>query len=454
MKMILLATWCAAAAMAQASDLRVGVAAADFIADDSMPIAGSILPGTVQGQEGKLRAVALVLEKPGDGKLAIVACDILMITRDLLDPVVRQIRDATGIPAERVLINCTHTHHAPSTVRLHGYDRHPAFCEEVQRKIVQAVKAADADLSSGGCQFLYHLGREETVGMNSRLMLADGSIFWIGDRGDAVRPTGPFDPELPVLAFRDPEGRIKGILFNHSTHTIGTRDGRKRSPSFYGLAAQELEGELGGVIGFIEGASGSTHNIGGSTPVPEAIQRIKEAVKSALGRAEPRAVDKLAAIKRPFTFRVRHFDEAKEDAAVTAYCEKRAPLSARATIEVFRNMRKELAPRQGQEQTTWLQVMRLGDVAIVGVPAEFFTKLGLDIKKRSPFRNTFIAELANDWIGYVPDQDAFQLGGYQVWTGYHSYCGPGTGERIVDEIIEMLRLLRETGSAVDSGKTR
>jgi neutral ceramidase len=365
---------------------------------------------------------------------------------------VRQIEAATGIASERVLINCTHTHHAPSTVRLHGYDRVPAFCDEVQRKIVHAVKLADARLSSEENQLLYHLGREETVGMNSRLLLSDGTIFWIGDRSDAVRPTGPFDPELPVLAFRGPDDRIKALIFNHSTHTIGMREAGKRSPSFYGLAAQELESELGGIASFIEGASGSTHNLGGATRAPEAVKRIKEAVKSALAQARPRAVDKLAAIKRPFTFRVRHFDEAREQAAVTAYCEKRAPLSARSTIEVFRNMRRELAPQQGQERTSWLQVMRLGDVALVGVPAEFFTKLGIDIKNRSPFRDTIIAELANDWIGYVPDRDAFLLGGYQVWTGFHSYCEPGTGERIVDEIVDLLHQLHDSPAASEKAR--
>ncbi len=330
------------------SDLRVGAAAAEFIADDSMPIAGSILPGKVQGQEGKLRAVAVVLETPGDGKLAIVACDILMITRDLLEPVVEQIEKATGIPGDRVLINCTHTHHAPSTVRVHGYDRVPAFCEEVQRKIVQAVKDANANLSKDGCEFLFYLGREETVGMNSRLMLGDRTIFWSGDRSDAVRPTGPFDPELPVLAFRDSSQQLRALIFNHSTHTIGLRSGGKRSPSFYGLAAQELEAELHGVVNFIEGASGSTHNL--VAPVPVAIKRIKDAVNLALSQAQPRAVDKLAAIKRPFTFKVRHFDEAKEDAAITAYCEKRVPRISDSTIEVFRKMRADLAPQQGEER--------------------------------------------------------------------------------------------------------
>ena len=55
-----------------AADLRVGAAAADIAADDSMVIGGGIGPGKATGQEGQLRAVAIVLEKPGAGKVALV----------------------------------------------------------------------------------------------------------------------------------------------------------------------------------------------------------------------------------------------------------------------------------------------------------------------------------------------------------------------------------------------
>jgi hypothetical protein len=108
---------------------------------------------------------------------------------------------------------------------------------------------------------------------------------------------------------------------------------------------------------------------------------------------------------------------------------------------VFREMRKMLAPQRGQERETWLQVLLIGDVVIAGVPGECFIQLGLDIKNRSPFRNTCVAELANDWIGYLPDLTGHKLGGYQVWTGYHSCVEPGTGERMVDELVTMLREL-------------
>ena len=419
------------------ASLHVGAAAVELEADDDMVIAGGITPGKAGGQEGKLRAVAVVLEQQPFGKIAIVACDVLMMMRDHLDPAAREIEKTTGIPFTNILINCTHTHHAPSTMVLHGYGLDDTFVKRVQRGIVKSVQDANANLSKDGCRFFFHLGEEKTVGQNSRQLLPDGQIYWIGPRTNFVRATGPFDPELPVLAFRDSTDKLHALIFNHSTHTIGTRQPGRRSPSFYGLAAQELETELGGPVCFLEGASGSTHNLGLSGD--EMTKRMKQAVSNALAQATARPVARLAAIKRPFKFRVRNFDEAREDEAVVRYCRKYVGSYGDTVIQVFRDMRKSLAPQREQERETWLQVLLIGDVAIAGVPAEYFTQLGLDIKNRSPFRYTYVAELANDWIGYLPNLEGHKLGGYQVWTGYHSYAEPGTGERLADEIVSMLR---------------
>lgn len=416
--------------------VRVGASAVELEADDDMVVGGGILPVKVKGQEAPLRAVAVVVEKPGAGKLAIVACDVLMMNRDLLDPAVEEVAKALGIPTANVLVNCTHTHHAPSTCTIHGYQRDELFCRRVQQGIVRAAKEANDKL--GDATFHFRLGEESSVGQNSRLLLKDNTIFWIGPHDDAVRPTGPFDPELPVLAFFGQDGKPRATVFNHSTHSIGVRK-PGRSPSFYGLAAQELEAEKGGTFLFLEGASGSTHNL--TLPAAEMTHRIRQAVSAAMEKVTPHAVKRIAAVKVPFKYKVRSFDEAKEDEAVTAYCRVRAPKGADDIIRVFRDQRKVLAPLQGQERTTWVQAMLIGDVAIVGVPAEYFTVLGQDIKRRSPFRYTYVAELANDWIGYLPDKKGHQLGGYQTWTGLHSFAEPGTGERIADVAVGLLERL-------------
>lgn len=95
------------------------------------------------------------------------------------------------------------------------------------------------------------------------------------------------------------------------------------------------------------------------------------------------------------------------------------------------------------EGKTWLQGILLGEVALVGVPGEFFTTLGIQIKRRSPFRYTYVIGLANDYIDYIPDTKAFDLGGYQVWTGFHSFVAKGTGERIVEKALQLLSELKK-----------
>ena len=306
---------------------------------------------------------------------------------------------------------------------------------------MKAVKEANEKRLVGAASFQFWLGEESSVGQNSRQLLKDNTIYWIGPRDEFVRPTGPFDPELPVLAFRDDKNKLLATIFNHSTHTIGSRKGGVRSPSFYGLACQELEAELGGTVCFLEGASGSTHNL--TLKTDEMAIRIKKAVKDGLEKAQPRPVNRIAALKKKFTFKIRRFDEEKEQAAVSSYCKKMAGKQGDSYTEVFQNQRKMLAPLQGQERSTWLQTIVIGDVAIVGVPAEYFTILGQEIKRRSPYRYTYVAELANDWIGYLPDKKAFDLGGYQTWTGLHSYADPSSGEAIVDEVVKMLKEMHE-----------
>src|SRR5207253_820617 len=74
-----------------AEELKVGAAAVDLVADDSMVIGGGIGPGKAVGQEGKLRASAIVIQDPQGARIALIECDVLMLDRDILDSAARQI---------------------------------------------------------------------------------------------------------------------------------------------------------------------------------------------------------------------------------------------------------------------------------------------------------------------------------------------------------------------------
>jgi len=417
--------------------LKVAAAATEIQADDSMVIGGSINPWFASKKEGELRASVVIIEK--EVKVVLISCDALALQRDILDGVCGRIGKGLNISPENVLIAATHTHHAPTTVSVHGYQRDERFCANLKKSIISTVRAAEKKLEdSGEARMYFWLGNEATVGQNSRLLLKDGTIYWVGPREDALRPTGPFDPDLPVISFRKANGNLEALVFNHSTHNIGTTSGSMRSPGFYGLASQDLEKKLGGTVIFLPGSFGSTHNL--LLSADEMIIRIKDAIEGAFLESTLTDPSSITTVKREFEYRVRKFDEESEEKAVSYYCNKRLK-NPEPTIQVFRRMRSQLSEHQGESRRSWLQVILLGDIALVGVPGELFTELGIQIKRRSPFRHTYVVGLSNDYIGYIPDERAFDLGGYQVWTGFHSFVDRGTGESIVNQAVQMLHEL-------------
>ena len=95
-----------------------------------------------------------------------------------------------------------------------------------------------------------------------------------------------------------------------------------------------------------------------------------------------------------------------------------------------------------------VQALRVGPLSIVAMPGEIFSSLGRRIKAASPFAapRTLIAGWANDNVGYVPDRDAYPLGGYEVDTasryyGYPAGWAPEAGDALVDAALRLLRRL-------------
>lgn len=78
-----------------------------------------------------------------------------------------------------------------------------------------------------------------------------------------------------------------------------------------------------------------------------------------------------------------------------------------------------------------VQILKIGDCALVTFPGELFAEIGLSIKKSSPFKNTFIASYSNGYIHYAPTEDALDGGDYE-----DTNCLLGSGwQRIFEEKV-------------------
>jgi hypothetical protein len=80
-------------------------------------------------------------------------------------------------------------------------------------------------------------------------------------------------------------------------------------------------------------------------------------------------------------------------------------------------------------KTLRMELVKLGDLAMVCLNGEPFTDIGLTIKDNTVFRHTLVAELVNGSIGYLGTKKAYKQGGYETLSG----------KRVCDEVEDYIK---------------
>jgi neutral ceramidase len=102
-------------------------------------------------------------------------------------------------------------------------------------------------------------------------------------------------------------------------------------------------------------------------------------------------------------------------------------------------MSVELMRKRSPDLLYEIQVMRVGDVAFVGLPGEPFVEGQLAIKLASPAYYTFVAHATTQYVGYLPTREAHKRGGHEVDFSYWAKLCPEALDRVVDNAVELLR---------------
>jgi hypothetical protein len=98
------------------------------------------------------------------------------------------------------------------------------------------------------------------------------------------------------------------------------------------------------------------------------------------------------------------------------------------------------AAKTSEYITTEIQVLRLGEVYILGLPGEVLVEVGLEIKRRADLEKLFVISICNDSIGYVCESKAYEEGGYESGTGTN--LAKGAGEIMVSEALNLINGIR------------
>lgn len=391
-----------------------------------------------------LYAKAMVLSD-GVNTVAIVAADLLYTPlEDITNPVRAAIREKTGIPGSNVMVCATHTHSGPEVFartkvpqegRLDASQIDQSYVQVLIRKMADSALIAHRNMQD--VRIGAATGDLPEVLYNRRPVMKDGRVkmaFTIPPEVAATRRIaktdagdtrvaftlaaeeepltfGPIDPTVLALRMEDTEGRVVGSLIGFGCHPVSIYPylSTTVSADYPAFATRVVEQVEGGTSLFVLGLAGNT--------VP--LQRGPgpcEDIGTALGGEALRRLQLLATTN--------------DVTLKTASKEISLPIKRDPSSD------DPNGTQTPDHITTEIQVLKLGDLYVLGLPGEVLVEVGLAIKRKASVENLFIVTLANDAVGYICHAEAYERGGYEPESGTN--LAKGAGEIIIKQALALL----------------
>jgi neutral ceramidase len=363
----------------------------------------------------------------------------------------------TGVPGANLMLSATHTHTGPLLANKSSRNITDSSSAEVIReytdslpaRIAESVRLAEAALQPARVAVAHE--REDHLSHNRRFFMKDGTVGWNPGKlnTNIVRVAGPIDPDVALVYFDSPRSIPIGTYVNFAMHpdTVG---GLQFSADYAFTLAKVLGNYKGTnmVTVFANGACGNINHVdvnwAGAQQGHAEAARLGTILAGNVLKGYTRMHGATTGVLRVQSEMVKlplpelKPGDVEAARAIAARVGTTNNPKFLEQVNAFKVL--DVAAREGQPQEVEVQVITLGDdVAWVSLPGEIFVELGLEIKEKSPFRHTLIAELANGSIGYIPNKKAYDEGNYESTS---ARCAKGSGEILVESALKLLRAVK------------
>lgn len=365
---------------------------------------------------------------------------ILGKERNFTKEVKEKISRKTGIPLANIMLASSHIHSTPDTLNFRPLIKEAPnaieWFEKLQEQIALSAEVASRERFKASLKI--GRGRVENISLNRR-----GENF--------------LDEEIIALIFES-SSHEKIFLVNFACHPVIVQVQDFISADYVGVVETTIETTIKNTKGclFIQGACGDINPVCGTsnfddvyltgTSIAGEVMRIYgEASLSKLNYPAEPMVLKTCSIEVDFPS--RNLPSREEIEILTREVERgrkniEDARSERDRLKVLRRicMMEEILTRVEEGDKPFLgelQLIRMGNAILFGIPGEPFCELGMEIKKNSkPFTGIPVG-YANGYLGYIASPSSWERGGYEVSLGPWSKVGPDSFNRIIEFFKKM-----------------
>jgi len=452
---------------AESGGLLAGSARIDITPEMGTQLAGDIgRYRPVEEIRDRLYANALAIAH-GEERVCLLSVDLLGISNEWAHEIRRRAAERWGLAESHLVIHAVQNHAAPTLGHFFVKDEcalvpdeyrwlrggHDAYNEPTVTKCVEAIGEAISRLEP----VTVRAGRgiDGRVAFNRRYVMRDGTGKCHPPicSPDILHVEGPTDPEVGVMTFTSGDGEIIGALLHHTCHPCHGYPHRFVIGDWPGewsrLVGQSCGEECVALV--INGCCGNVHHSnpldpGSSSEYRDMARLLMETTEHVMGRLEeiraiPLRVER-AMLRLPLR-RLAAGEIAAARGIVEQWPEPKWLDEERTRVDwdwMYAVATLDLHDTQARDPLCdyEVQVVRIGEAALVALMGEPFVEGQLRIKLHSPAQHTLVAHFCNGFAGYVPTAEALARGGYETRTANWSKFEAGALDAITESADGLL----------------
>ena len=437
-----------------ANVFMAGFGSGNISPEESVPMQGFGNHACRMSTNNKSEIYSLCLAvRDAEGNTAIIiSVDSAAVGIQLCDEIQDAITEKTGVPQDHIFITSIHQHCSPD----HSCWEVPSairYRKMMTERTAEAAAAAIADLAPAEM----YIATVKTEGLTfvKHYIMNDGTYGGdlFGNFASGIRcHETEADSDLQIVKFVR-EGAREILFCNFQGHPHRGTSGKDTNvhADMPGAFREEAEALLDAHVIYVSGAQGNLNmhsRVKEEMKTPNYIEDGKALAQYALqaeGTYKKVNTGKVQATEITYTANTDHsMDYLLEEARTIAEHwwetnDGKAAMALATSGKIHSVYHADaIIDKQEQGPTRDFNVMAVsfGDIAICGGPYEMFDTNGMEIKAGSPFAMTFVGNMTNGTIGYVPSQMGYDHGCYPADI---TRLAPGSGELLRDQYLKMLK---------------
>ncbi len=425
------------------------------------PIIGYYSERLTKGIIDDLYVKAIAFESDGV-KAIIIQLDLCLLPEETCNEMRETVASFCGVDSDAVFISCNHTHTGPLTSKDFASDKaaDPNYMAFLNTSVRDTAAYAFEDLKPA--RFFTAETQAKGISFVRRFRMKDGSAQTNPPALDPNidHPLGQPNETLKLLKILR-EGGDDLYVFNFGTHS-DTVGGCYISADYSGYACRALEGAIDGIQAvFLLAPQGDVNHYDVSKPNKGRVISEKKDTDVKETAAHARYIGRVLAgsilticdrmtevacegIRFGTSFAQipsqQENDKLEEAIRVNTLYEagrtEEIAIPGKNLNAIIAQARRIIRLKDGPATfTKKLSALKVGDYVFAGFAGEPFT----DIRNRVEGENRMLCALWNGSGGYFPHSQAYEEGGYEVFT---SSFGPGTDDILVRDMTELLKNLK------------